>query len=44
MEKITDALLIDGVKLFADSYDELITDIKKKRTELLKEASPVGSR
>ena len=43
MEQITDGLLIDGVKLFADSYDDLLTDITKKRTELLKEATPVES-
>ena len=43
MEQITDGLLIDGVKLFADSYDDLLTDITKKRTELLKEAPPVES-
>ena len=30
MERITDQLLVDGVKLFADSYDKLIKNIEQK--------------
>jgi transaldolase len=35
MERVTAKLLTDGVKAFADSYDELLTNIERKRTALL---------
>jgi transaldolase len=30
LEAITEKLQVDGVKLFADSYDELLEALKKK--------------
>ncbi len=35
MEQVTDKLLADGVKAFADSFDKLLDNIKEKRTKLL---------
>ncbi len=35
MEKVTADLLADGVRLFADSYDQLMADIAEKRAGLL---------
>ena len=35
MERVTSDLLADGVRLFADSFDELKADIGKKRAALL---------
>jgi len=36
MEEITDHLLEDGVKAFSDSFDELLQEIDKRRTRLLR--------
>ena len=35
MERVTDKLLADGVKSFADSFDKLIANIEEKRARLL---------
>ena len=35
MEEITSGLLADGVKAFADSFDQLVANIGEKRAELL---------
>ena len=35
MEQITDRLLADGVKAFADSFDKLIDNIEEKKKQLL---------
>ncbi len=35
MEQVTDKLLTDGVKLFADSFDGLMANIEEKRARLL---------
>ena len=35
MERVTDKLLADGVKAFADSYDQLLANIEEKRRRLL---------
>ena len=35
MEEVTAGLLADGVKAFADSFDQLLANIGEKRTELL---------
>ena len=35
MEEITASLLQDGVRLFTDSYDELLKDIEAKQTQLV---------
>ena len=35
MEQITDKLLTDGVRAFADSFDKLMGNIEEKRTRLL---------
>ena len=35
LEEITDKLLADGVKAFADSYDALIANIEEKRNRLM---------
>ncbi len=35
MEQVTTKLLADGVKAFADSYDELLANIERKRAALL---------
>ena len=35
MEQITDRLLADGVKAFADSFDKLIANIEEKKKQLL---------
>jgi transaldolase/glucose-6-phosphate isomerase len=34
MNAVTDELLIDGVKQFADSFDQLMTDLEAKRAKL----------
>ncbi len=36
MREVMDRLLEDGVKAFADSYDALLEEIRKKRTRLLR--------
>ena len=35
MEQVTDKLLADGVKAFADSFDKLLDNIREKRAKLL---------
>ena len=35
MEKVTDQLLADGVKAFADSFEKLLANIEEKRARLL---------
>ena len=45
MRKVTDRLLADGVKAFADSFDSLLANIERKKAALLKQskhASAVG--
>ena len=37
MDEITEKLLVDGLKAFSDSYDQLIENISDKRTSLLVE-------
>ena len=37
MEQVTGKLLADGVKSFADSYDNLLANIEEKRARLLAE-------
>ncbi len=37
MRRVTDKLLVDGVKAFADSFDKLIENIEQKRQKLLDE-------
>ena len=34
MDEVTSGLISDGVKLFADSFDELMADIKRKRSAM----------
>ena len=34
MEEVTDRLLVDGVKSFADSYDQLLANIEEKTAQL----------
>ena len=41
MDKVTSTLLEDGVKSFADSYDQLLANIEEKRAKLLVEANVV---
>ncbi|MDP6452365.1 MAG: transaldolase [SAR202 cluster bacterium] len=36
MDDITDKLLKDGLKLFADSYDEVVADVDRKRASLVR--------
>ncbi len=36
---VTDQLLTDGVKLFADSFDKLLADVESKRSRALRTAS-----
>jgi transaldolase len=49
MEQVTAKLLADGVKAFADSYDDLLANIERKRAALLARqrhdpaAAPAGS-
>ena len=45
MEQVTDRLLADGVKSFADSYDSLVANIEEKKTLLLggRKQGPVGA-
>lgn len=38
IDVVTDKLLVDGVKLFADSYDALLADIRTKRDKLMASA------
>ena len=41
LSSVTDQLLVDGVKAFADSFDQLMVNIEEKRSRLLtKEESP----
>ena len=35
MKKVTDQLLAEGVKAFADSFDKLLAHIEDKRTSLI---------
>ena len=35
MDEVTSGLLSDGLRLFADSYDELIADIAAKKDRLM---------
>ena len=37
MNEITSGLLSNGVKLFSDSFDELMADIERKRRMLVKD-------
>ena len=41
MDKVTSTLLEDGVKSFADSYDQLVANIEEKRAKLLVEGDVV---
>lgn len=40
MSDVTDALLTDGVKLFADSFESLIQDVEVKRARFLTQQRP----
>ena len=40
MRHVTDGLLTDGLKAFADSFDKLLTNIQEKRTQLLAHGHP----
>jgi transaldolase/glucose-6-phosphate isomerase len=35
IEEVTDKLLADGVKSFADSFDQLLANVEEKRDRLL---------
>ena len=39
MERVTDALLADGLKSFADAFDTLMTNVEEKRERLLSQRS-----